>query len=115
MFVSLCPSAPLLQATLELHALVVQRVVVRGCSGMRLNSPLCLSPLAGLARRMAPRQKHPFYDQEKAAFEADPTNAVIVRLGKEGDDGFLGLVKDIVRDAGAMVSPGTSFRVSAPR
>ncbi|BGO92669.1 hypothetical protein NBRC10512_000009 [Rhodotorula toruloides] len=48
---------------------------------------------------MSPAQHHPFYDEEKVAYEADPANAVLLRLKRDGDDGFLGLVKDIIRDA----------------
>ncbi|GAA6050425.1 hypothetical protein NBRC10513_008111 [Rhodotorula toruloides] len=47
---------------------------------------------------MAPAQHHPFYVQEKAAFEQDPANAVLLALGKD-NEGLAGLARDVIRDA----------------
>lgn len=52
---------------------------------------------------MASVQHHPLYDLEKAAFEQDPTNAVLLALGND-NEGFAGLARNIIHYAPGSVS-----------
>lgn len=75
--------------------------MIRGCSGITCGWALRLSSFSSslsLGFAMATIQGHPFYDQEKAAFEQDPANAVLLALAKDSE-GLAGLARDIIRDA----------------